>query len=921
MNGLHKNVKVIPIDAPFLRELAEYIFVKFRDMLPDFSDILLVFPSQRNKYYFRRYLLQATHAAGVIPPAMRTVDELINDLYEAAGGRPGMCVDRIERNFILKQVIDELKVTFWQELSFLQFIAVGDRLLGFFDELAKEGVTIKAIEEEVETGHYPERYVVDELPILKAIYEKFRERIHGTAYHDAMDKYELLAEQPELTILDTYSYIGIAGLVATTKLESMVIKKLLEQYPAELILHASQKEIPDAVHPGTTYYLHHKLLKRLDIEQMAAIGKVSSHVTDSAPPVVHIKKTGTEYGQIFHIKKVLERLRKYEPHRCAIVLTDEGLVRPITETLSSAGYEFNVSMGVPFTQSILYSFLVLLKEMIENGYHYKEFFAFMKHPLIKNAVIDGVSIREMVYRFQDFMIHERLNYFDPDRVYGDEYKKLCTLVKRCAATVQQSEPLNEYIEHLLELLNAILTYNESAIQGGMPGITEFPERLHRLARLRFHEHDGGGMKLLGLVLRALEDETYTVRGEPMKGIQVIGLLEARNLDFDCIILPSMNETVFPRYSERDLFVNRQIREKIGMPYDKERENHYYYYFTQLMAGKKEVFISYVEEAKRDMRSRFIDMLCARGEKIDDTKLLLASRSLDIPSRAVPKDRAIMKRLDNMVTERGLSPTSLKDYRECPYRFYLKYIMKLTEPDEIIEEPGPMEWGSAMHGALHSFYEKHFPNGFTDDQLSVAREKLCGTFETSLCTLIAVRPRAITFLDMDVYKKRLERFLLNELERFKQGFAVETQRLEERLQGHVKVNERSIFVKGYADRVDRIDGRLYVIDYKTTVPDKSKYTIGDTFVEFQLPMYAMLLSGGDFSRVAGMAYYGLSRKVQVKEIVEQASVPAYLTAFRDGILVPTIMELLDPNISFSMSEDKDVCVFCSFQDICGVGDGG
>jgi len=167
----------------------------------------------------------------------------------------------------------------------------------------------------------------------------------------------------------------------------------------------------------------------------------------------------------------------------------------------------------------------------------------------------------------------------------------------------------------------------------------------------------------------------------------------------------------------------------------------------------------------------------------------------------------------------------------------------------------------------------------------------------------------------------ERFLLNELERFKQGFAVVSEKLEKHLQGHVEINERSILIKGYADRVDRIDGRLFVIDYKTTVPDKRTYAIGDTFVEFQLPMYAMLVSKGDLSRVAGMAYYGLSRKILVREVVERSSVPAYLTAFRDGILVPTITELLDPEIPFSRNEDEDVCVFCSFKDICGVSDAG
>ncbi|UCC12391.1 MAG: exodeoxyribonuclease V subunit gamma [candidate division WOR-3 bacterium] len=918
MKTLHKKIKVIPIVSPFLRELAHYLCAKFKDMLPDFSRVMLVFPSQRNKYYFRRYLLEVSHTCGIIPPAMRTVDELLNDLYEASGGSSGMCVDRIERNFILKQVIDELKVNFWQDLSFLQFIAVGDRLLGFFDELTKERVRIADIEQEVQAGHYPERYVADELPILRTIYETYRSRIKNTSYHDVLEKYETLAERQELRVLDRYAYIGIIGLVATTNLESQIVRKLLEQYPAELILHGSKKEIAGASSTSATYYLHHKLLKSLGIEHMDMIGELPSQATDAVKPVIHIKKTGTEYEQIFHISKVLQRLAKYEPHRCAIILTDENLVRPVTEMLSSAGLEFNVSMGFPFTQSVLYSFLVLLKSAIESRYHHTEFFALIKHPLIKNARVDEVPVKETVYRLQEFMIRERLNYFDPAREYGKEYETLCVLVKRCAEVVQRAGPLEEYIDGLIDLLNLILSCNADVLKQTIPGIKEFPERLHRLARLRFHGKDSGGLDILGLVLRALKDETYAMRGEPMKGIQVIGLLEARNLDFDCVIIPSMNETVFPRYSERDLFVNRQIREKVGLPYDKERENHYYYYFRQLLSGKKEVYISYVEEAKRDMRSRFIDMLCAEGHSVDDTKFLLASHSLDTPPRKVTKDRMIMRRLEKIVTEKGLSPTSLKDYRECPYRFYLKYMLNMREPDEIIEEAGPMEWGSAMHGALHNFYRSHYPRGFTEEQLGEAQKKLCDVFEASLKSLIAVKPRSVTFLDMDLYKKRLERFLEYELERFKQGFIIDSGLLEERLQGNVDINGHPVFIKGYLDRVDRLDGRLYVIDYKTTIPDKDTYAIGDTFVEFQLPLYAMILSHGDLSKVAGMAYYGISRKVQIKEIVEPQSVQSYLNEFREQVLIPTIADMLDPQVTFAMSDNTDVCIFCSYQDLCGVG---
>lgn len=917
MSDLHKKIKVIPIQAPFLRVLAFYTCRQFDHVLPDLSRLMMIFPSQRNKYYFRRYLLEASGLKGIIPPVMRTVDELLDDLYEAGGGRPGICLNRIERNFILKQVIDDLKVKFWQDLSFLQFVAVGDRLLGFFDEVTKEQVTMEAIEQEAQVGHYPERYVSEELPILRAIYDTYRERIRATSYQDVLSKYEMLAERQELSFLDSYTYIGVAGLVATTKIETMIIGRMLKEYPVELVLHSSLKELVDAVNPSTTYYLHHKLLDELKVVDINAVQEIRPDPAAVTKPVIHIRKNGTDYAQIFHIGRILERLKDYEPHRCAIILTDENLVEPVAEMLASAGYEFNVSMGFPFTQSILYSLLVLLKGTVEKGFHYTEFFSFINHPLVKNAVIDGVPLREKIYRFQEYMVKHRLNYFNPDQSYDGEYDVLCAFVKRCADAVSHVAPLDEYVHAIIGLINTVLSYNQEVVIKGMPGIMEFPERLHRLARLRFYDGTYGGMELLGLVLRALENETYAMRGEPMKGIQVIGLLEARNLDFDCIILPSMNETVFPRYSERDLFVNRQIRKTVGLPYDKERENHYYYYFTQLLEGKKEVYISYVEEAKRDMRSRFVDMLCARGEKIDDTKLLLASRSTDVPERSVEKDKNIMRRIEKLATVKGLSPTSLKDYRECPYRFYVKYLLKIREPDEIVEEAGPKEWGSALHESLCNLYRKHFPQRFTREQLPLVRKRLFSEFESALRNSVAARPRSITLLDMNVYKKQLEGFLENELERFDKGFTVETERLEERLRAHLEIGGRSVLLMGYTDRVDRIDNGIYVIDYKTTAPKPEKYRIGDAFVEFQLPLYALLLCDGDYSKITSMAYYEIKKNTRIIEIVERDAVASYLSGFRESILEPTVSALYDPAIPFARREGKDACKYCSYQDLCGV----
>ncbi|MCX7996130.1 MAG: hypothetical protein N3A65_10265, partial [candidate division WOR-3 bacterium] len=124
--SMEGKIKIILIDQPFLKILAEYFRDKFRDNIPDFSKIFVVFPSERK-----------------IPPRMLTMEELIAFIYEKIGGEKAPILQNIERNFFLKKVIDELKVDYWQDIPFLRFISIGNRLLNFFDELSQERITIE----------------------------------------------------------------------------------------------------------------------------------------------------------------------------------------------------------------------------------------------------------------------------------------------------------------------------------------------------------------------------------------------------------------------------------------------------------------------------------------------------------------------------------------------------------------------------------------------------------------------------------------------------------------------------------------------------------------------------------------------------------------------------------------------------------
>lgn len=916
MSLLVNKVKIIPMEQPFLRILAQYICDKHRDDFPDLSDMLIIFPSQRNKLYFRRHMLEISRAHGFIPPTMKTINELMEIVYESVDGKKALMLDTIERSFILKNVVNSLKVEFWRDLPFLRFISVGKRLLNFFDELSRERVTFDAIQEHILSGHYPEKYVTNELAIFRKIYEVYKKNCAKLGYYDEIDKCEAVYDRFNADILRKYTHIVIAGIVATTALENRLIKEILANLPAELIIHSSQEDLMKPIHTDNPFYAHAKVLNAIDAKNAESIGMIGDRLSER--PVFHIKRTETVSQQTFFLKDVLKKIKThYRPHRIAIILVDETALYAVIETLKASGLEYNISAGLPFTQSILYSFLMELKDVINNNCRYKEFFSFIKHPLFKNAVVERKPLRPVIYSLKNDMIEKQLNYFEFENHADDDFLLLVTLIRNCIDTVQSQLPLDQYIGSLIDMLNNLLSYNEEFIKKNSPDVMEFFEQLAALAKLRIPaEQLETGTEMLEFILSVLKDERFTHTGDPMKGVQVIGILEARNLDFDCVIIPSMNEGLFPKRSEKDLFINQAVRKALGIPYDKERANLYYYYFTELTSGKKEVCISYVEEEKRDIRSRFIDFLLDTGAVVDQAKIRLNNTAIEIAQREVIKDHDLIRSLRNQLSSRGLSPTHLKDYRECPYRFYLRYLLCIQEPKEIIEEAGPAEWGTVIHNALQNFYKYDFPRGIMEKEFEKAKSQLYKRLYSALKNKLAHIPKQVSFLDLQMYKKRMDKFLRSDIERFEEGFRIVTDKIEKQIMEKIMVNDIEIKLFGYPDRIDVNNDKYYLIDYKSKAPSRKKYQIGDDFTEFQLPLYGLMISDGDYSNIGGLAYYEISKDTTFISLVRADNVVGYLNDFKQ-MLLAMIKEILDVKVSFHQTANQDNCRYCAYTHLCGV----
>ena len=919
MVPVSNRVKIIPIEQPFLRVLAGYFHKRFAASVPDFSSILLVFPSQRNKFYFRRYLLEASGVKSIMPPAMKTLDELIDECYECSGGHRGMLLHGIERNFLLKKTIDDLKVELWKDLPFLRFIAVGNRLLSFFDEMAQERVTFDDIEKEVSLGHYPEKYVQDELPILRKIYDEYRSALRTHGFDDRMDQNDLVFEHSPVECCSEYREVLICGLAAATVVQADLIKKMLAGLPAELILHScSADDMKKMADPGKPFYVHYKLLQGLGVD----LSQVEELEGEAVPePVVHVKELKTEAEQTFYLRSVLAGCidRHKDLHRIGLVLPDESILYSVTQTMRVAGIEYNLSAGLPLAQSLLYSFLGQLYEVIRSEYHYAEFFTFIRHPLFKNAIVNGHALRPLVYGLERFMIKHRLNFFDRQNMTDGSFTRFIEIIQRGFSVAQADCELAVYIDGIIGYMNELLAQNKGFMETNSSDIKEIFDQLHRLSALRMEEkRSARGIDALEFILSIMKDQSYRVAGDPMRGVQVIGLLEARNLDFDCLILPSLNEGIFPRRSEKDMFINQEVRKKVGLPYTQERENLYHYYFTELTKGKKEVYLSYVAEEERDVASRFIK-LDAGGALQDASVTKLARRAFDLSKRSVRKSPALARTLLQYLQKDGLSPTALADYRKCPYRYYLRYILRVSEPDEIIEEPSAKEWGDIIHKALRNFYQYHFPRGFMESEMSRASSIMDKELENALARnrYLALKPNAASYLDLNVYKRRMRNFLKCEIDRFHTGFRIFKAVLEHKAKHILQVNGAQVRVYGYIDRIDLLDDRYYIIDYKTgKVAGKKDYEIGPEFSEFQLPLYALVFSREHFETIGGMMYYEISKQSRTINIIEGQDAVTYLNSFKQDILVPTIREILDPDVAFYQTDDHDVCKYCPYMQICG-----
>ncbi|MBL7995602.1 PD-(D/E)XK nuclease family protein, partial [bacterium] len=456
-----------------------------------------------------------------------------------------------------------------------------------------------------------------------------------------------------------------------------------------------------------------------------------------------------------------------------------------------------------------------------------------------------------------------------------------------------------------------------------------------------------------LLAEILSAERIPFSGEPLKGLQVMGMLETRTLDFENVIMLSVNENILPASKNQQSMIPFDIKIAYRLPTHKEKNAIFAYNFYRSIQRAKNIYLIYNSETDdfgNGERSRFITQLIFEMPKFntamkpaDIQESFLAGGTFSAHTIAeaeikIVKNERVVRQIDNLL-EKGVSPTALITYINCPLKFYLKYIVRLSEADETEETIEAGTFGSAIHFSLENLYrpfeQKIITSQDVDGMAAKAEPILIRAFQHFLKNGDIQHGKNHLMLKVGI--KLLHNFLILEARRIagieQTGKAVYLLALEKEVlcDFNFQLNDQKKIVrlKGKMDRIDRVGSNLFIIDYKTGRVDAKELTV-DVLSElisdpalaksFQLLMYAYI-----YARTAGLpdpqmiaAIYPFKKLTQGPQQVSVNGTDALdgklFSEFED-VLKTLLMQITDPQTAFTQTEDVTRCRNCEYITFC------
>lgn len=853
---------------PFLREVAEDLVLRMGD---DLQHAAIVFNNKRPVAYLQNHLSQII-GKPFWSPSFYTIQEF----FALSSGLK--VADAFTQFFTLYKKYNELMLqTGESAVEPARFYPVARIILSDFAQIDNDLVNADQLFEQLEdfaAVDYQFDYLSEEQQkFLTGFWKSYSEGKQKKqqeqfirmwqrmpklyqAYHQELKKKGLTtmgqvyrrlaegkAEQPGFADRFVKGKLVFVGFNALSGSEAAVFKRWQDEGKTLFYFDTDTYYLDDPIQEAGLF-----LRKNLAQTGLVnAIGAAQSFIKRT-PKQVNVYKTQGQTAQAKVLHKALQQdypLLKEENNagKIALILADESLLLPVLQTIpthyisegETLPVNLNVTMGYPLVASSIFGladlWLSVQSQLIQENKStvgHREVESFLSHPLT------GIS-EKMRGKIQERLLAEQLAEVSLERLTAQ--KGLFELFfKKTENSAEATNTLQSIFKRILEQQLASKTLKQTEADLFVATIKEL-NRLHDgltsyLPQLSTEQELGF---VLSLIQKAIQGIAVPLTGEPLQGIQVMGLLESRSLDFDQVYILGVNEGLLPQTSVAPSFIPYSIRKAYGLPVLENLDAISAYMFYRLMQRSKKISLVYnaqSDDSNTGEPTRFLKQM--EYESGFDFNYLEHKQHITTEKRplvVVEKDAAVMAVLNKYLNgETPLSASALTAYVNCPLQFFYRYVAKIEEPEEISENLEANYIGSMLHYVLETFYQqlKRKDPVVTKERIAEHRKQVPGLAIKAFAqvmfknenhqvrhngmqqvVLAIVEEYAALILDYDENEAPFEVLDLEKRDKVRFGFQVNGE-------------EKHIMLHGIIDRIDRRNGVTRIVDYKTG-SDNLRYT--------------------------------------------------------------------------------------------------
>jgi hypothetical protein len=807
----------------------EETLAKIKEETSALSELVIILPSKRACGFLLNHLKSSADKT-FFPPKISSIEDFIQEISNLK------IIDPTELLFESYKVY--LKVISNQEKdSFEVYSSWATPLLNDFNEIDRHLISTNSFFNYLSTikniNHWGVQNEQTQLVknylkfwnSLPSFYDLLRtELIHknqgyqGLIYREAAENIEYYKSNSSNK---THIFIGFNALNTS---EQTIIQELLEVDQTRIYWDIDQFFYNDKIH-NSSYFIR-KYMSTWSFFKSNPIAYISNNY--SSHKNIDIIEAQKNISQVKYIGDLLSKLNISELNQTAVVLADENLLIPLLHSIPKNVEKVNITMGISLKQFPITDFFILLITLHNSAteqYHFKDVVTILNHPITSKIYPDSSSIIERITA-------NNLTYLSIDKLLALSSDKERPPLRLLFSSWNNNSARG--LSVCLEIIDFFKNTNSLSIErAALYQVFNVFKKIEALNN-KF-EHFTSVKIFQQLFSEIINTTTIDYQGDAYNGLQIMGVLETRVLDFKNIIVASLNEGVLPSGKSNNSYITNDLKKEYHLPTYIEKDAIYTYHFFRLLHRAKNITLLYnnfSDGLSTGEKSRFISQIeFEENPRHKIRKSIISPAILNHKEelRSVEKTDDIIQKIKQIAKE-GFSPSSLTSYIRNPIDFYLQRVLKINQNKTVEETVAANTLGTIVHDTLEVFYKPLEGKNLKLDVLEAMKIKIASEIEKQFKKTYrdGIYDKGKNLIIFEVAKQFILNFINYEINDIKKGNEIRILKIESKLAFDFPPNELDsvIRVKGKVDRMDEYNGTLRIIDYKTGVVEPRDLEISD-----------------------------------------------------------------------------------------------